>query len=1088
MKLVREHVYYCMAIGLCFALTCFSISPWAALDNDVVLKQKIRSTSSPKASIESKKARTNYFFRMLRDPATNTIPNHIRQRELVYAQTLPRHGNGPRFVLNKATGQLQSATSFTWKEVGPTDVGGRTRALAVSKADPSIIIAGGVSGGIWKSTDRGASWTLKTPSNTALSVTWVAQDPRDGQTGTWYYVSGERDGSAEDQGGTTTFFGNGVYKSTDNGETWFLLSSTFEAEQDATIFDSRFDFNSKIVVSPANGNIYMIANGFGVNRSTDGGNSFTTVLGGSGDHQYADVDVATDGTLVAVLSEADDGGVIAFTPGVYRSTDHGDNWTNITPSSFPASHGRSVLALAPSNQDICYVLTSTGDGNRTNVKFHKITVSTGASAERSANIPDFGDLAGFMNLQGSYNMVISVKPDDENFVLIGGTVLFRSTDGFATVPANEDAGWVGGYAKTNDFSSYPNQHPDQHVMFFDPTDPEVLYAGHDGGISRSNDITAADVAWDNLNNGYNITQFYTVSLPKQAGVVQLNEIGGGTQDNGTPFFKTDATITNSTDITTGDGGYIYIGTNKVYASVQNGIVDRLGAAAFAKPVSPMVTRLPEAQIAPPTDATGAPSFIHPFSVDPGNEEIMYYPIEHVLWRNSQLSTATQSTGWTELTNVKATNGLAISALEPSVSSPSNRLYFGASGNAAPEIYRLDGATTATTGAVNVSIPGVIAGAYVHDITVNPNDGNEVIVVMSNYNIIGLFHSSDAGANWTAIEGNLTGTNNSNTITGPSLRAAAILPTDVSTQYIVATSTGVYSTTVLNGASTSWVQEAPNELGNVVVAALDVRLSDGVVAAATHGRGIFLGTSSANSQTVAADSSATFSASDGSKVDVKFSLGTSVGDTMTYQNFGRIGPSLPGENPPSIPLQVFYLNLSRTATDSIVAKVTVTYTAAQLAAAGVTDETTIVLFRHNASDSTWSKLTTTVDTTANTAMATTNAFSTWSLASAIPTVIAEPAISSAGPLTFSLDQNAPNPFNPDTRIRYSVPKSAQVHLVIYNLLGRKVRTLVDQVQTAGTYEVIWNGLNVQGQSVSSGIYLYRITSGDFQENKKMTLLK
>ena len=1088
MKIERKQVYLFIAIGLCAALVFVAISPWSAWDNGVVLNQNIRSTSSPKASIESKKARTDYFFRMLRDPATNTIPTHIRQRELAYAQTLPRHGNGPRLVLNKATGQLQSATSFIWKEVGPSDVGGRTRALAVSKADPSILIAGGVSGGIWKSTDRGASWTLKTPTNTVLSVTWVAQDPRDGQTDTWYYVSGERDGSAGDQGGTTSFFGNGVYKSTDNGESWSFLTSTFEAGKDATLFDSRFDFISKIIVSPANGNIYTITNGFGVYRSTDGGNSFTTVLGGPGDHQYADVEVATDGTLIAVLSEADDGGAIAFTPGVYRSTDHGDNWTNITPVSFPASHGRSVLALAPSNQDICYVLTSTGDGKRTNVKFHKITVSTGASVERSANIPDFGNPIGFMDLQGNYNMVIIVKPDDENFVLIGGTVLFRSTDGFATTPASENAGWVGGYAKANDVSGYPNQHPDQHILFFDPTDPKSVYSGHDGGISRSNDITAGDVAWDNLNNGYNVTQFYAVSLPKQAGIAQLNEIGGGTQDNGTPFFNTDDVVTNSTDITTGDGAFIYIGTSKVYASSQNGVIDRLGAATFAKPVSPVVTRLPEAQIAPPTTATGAPSFIHPFSVDPSNEEVMYYPIEHVLWRNSQLSSATQSAGWIELTNVKATNGLAISALEPSVNSPSNRLYFGASGNAAPEIYRLDGATTAMTGAVNISISAAATRAFVHDIAVNPNDGNEVIVVLSNYNIIGLFHSSDAGTNWTAIEGNLTGTNNSNTITGPSMRAAAILPMGASTEYIVATSTGVYSTTVLNGASTVWVQEAANEMGNTVVADLDIRLSDGVIAAATHGRGIFLGTSSANSQTVAADSSATFSASDGSKADVKFSLGTAVGATMTYQNSGRTGPSLPGENPPSIPLQFFDLNLSRTATDSIVAKVTATYTAAQLVAAGVTDETTIVLFRYNASDSTWSKLTTMVDTTANTAMATTNTFSTWSLASAIPSAIAEPVISGAGPLTFLLDQNAPNPFNPDTRIRYSVPKPSPVHLVIYNLLGQKVRTLVDQVQTAGTYEVIWNGLNVHGQSVSSGIYLYRITAGDFQEIKKMTLLK
>ena len=87
MKIVRKHVYLFIAIGLCAALIFVGISPWAASDNGVVLKQKIRSTSSPKASIESKKARTDYFFRMLRDPATNTIPTHIRQRELAYAQT-----------------------------------------------------------------------------------------------------------------------------------------------------------------------------------------------------------------------------------------------------------------------------------------------------------------------------------------------------------------------------------------------------------------------------------------------------------------------------------------------------------------------------------------------------------------------------------------------------------------------------------------------------------------------------------------------------------------------------------------------------------------------------------------------------------------------------------------------------------------------------------------------------------------------------------------------------------------------------------------------------------------------------------------
>ena len=143
MKIVRKHVYYGLAIGLCAVFALVTLSPWPASDSSVVPKRKIRSTSSPRASIESKKARADYFFRMLRDPATNRIPANIRQRELAYARTLPRHGAGPRLVLNKTTGQLQTVTGFTWREVGPTDVGGRTRALAVSKADSSIILAGG---------------------------------------------------------------------------------------------------------------------------------------------------------------------------------------------------------------------------------------------------------------------------------------------------------------------------------------------------------------------------------------------------------------------------------------------------------------------------------------------------------------------------------------------------------------------------------------------------------------------------------------------------------------------------------------------------------------------------------------------------------------------------------------------------------------------------------------------------------------------------------------------------------------------------------------------------------------------------------
>ena len=93
-----------------------------------------------------------------------------------------------------------------------------------------------------------------------------------------------------------------------------------------------------------------------------------------------------------------------------------------------------------------------------------------------------------------------------------------------------------------------------------------------------------------------------------------------------------------------------------------------------------------------------------------------------------------------------------------------------------------------------------------------------------------------------------------------------------------------------------------------------------------------------------------------------------------------------------------------------------------------------------------------------------------------------------PEAFSLDQNYPNPFNPNTMIRFSLPKDCWVKLEVYNLLGQKVKTLVDQMLLAGTKEVVWDGKNQAGALVSSGIYFYRIQTKDFTDIKKMVLVK
>ncbi|MCB9211705.1 MAG: hypothetical protein H6609_20270 [Ignavibacteriales bacterium] len=168
--------------------------------------QILLSSSKEKMEIENKKERDEYFYKILRDPATNKIPKNIRQRELLFAGELEKK--------NQSLQKNSGINELTWKEAGPFDVGGRTRALAIDINNKNTIIAGSAGGGIWKSTDNGATWQIKSTTSQILSVTSIAQDKRPGNTSTWYYASGEFDGSNQDLGWTTgRFSGGGIYKS-----------------------------------------------------------------------------------------------------------------------------------------------------------------------------------------------------------------------------------------------------------------------------------------------------------------------------------------------------------------------------------------------------------------------------------------------------------------------------------------------------------------------------------------------------------------------------------------------------------------------------------------------------------------------------------------------------------------------------------------------------------------------------------------------------------------------------------------------------------------------------------------------------------
>ena len=93
-----------------------------------------------------------------------------------------------------------------------------------------------------------------------------------------------------------------------------------------------------------------------------------------------------------------------------------------------------------------------------------------------------------------------------------------------------------------------------------------------------------------------------------------------------------------------------------------------------------------------------------------------------------------------------------------------------------------------------------------------------------------------------------------------------------------------------------------------------------------------------------------------------------------------------------------------------------------------------------------------------------------------------------PESYALHQNYPNPFNPVTKIEYDIPGGGNVSLIIYDIMGRQVKTLVSGFQPAGYHEIIWNGINDQQEQVGAGMYLYRVESAGFIKTKKMVLLK
>ncbi|WP_420316027.1 FlgD immunoglobulin-like domain containing protein [Ekhidna sp.] len=775
--------------------------------------------------------RVEYLQLLARDPETGTIPNNIHQTELIFERQLAANTS------NLRTQQLSI------QSLGPNNVGGRTRAVAFDSRDENIIIAGGVSGGIWKSIDGGLSWVKKSNPENRNSVTCLVQDTRPGREDTWYHGTGEIVGNSAG-GGAAPFRGNGIYKSIDNGESWEPLVSTQNTTPN--FFFSPFQYIWNIEINPTNldeDEIIVAAFG-GILRSTDGGDNWEVMLGRdllSGDtidlnranaSYYTSLERSENNVFYAGLStETPIGDTLEIPPpdaGIFYSLS-GQDWTEITPATSESRYRRIAIGSSPSDPDITYFMI---DSSPILILEHKLSLMDDPQRIFGFDpsprvIPDVDENLGVLNTQGSYNMMISVHPEDPNIVFVGGTNLFRSTDAFRT---KESIDWVGGYHPEGGSGEYPNHHPDQHDLLFLPSDPNVAISANDGGLRITDDIVSDSVLWESRNNGFVTSQFFTIAQSKNRGE---STVIGGMQDNGTDISSGGLSWNG---VIGGDGSYVATTNDNLlwFTSFQRGQTLRLtfndsnGITSFAR-VDPGSLVAQEGSLY---------LFINPYVLDPLNQNRMFFAGGNHLYYHpnvSQIPGGSQtptSLGWKKVHNLSLSNGL-VSAVE--ISNDGDKVYFGSSDG---KLFRLNNAQTEIEFQVTSITSSIFPEAgYVSSIAVDPDDNEHVVVVFSNYNVPSIFESHDGGASFDDISGNLE-ENPDGTGSGPSIRWIEIIPKSNSDLFLAGTSVGLYSTESTSGNGTLWVKESPDEIGSAIITMMDYRPVDGRLVIATHGNGVF----------------------------------------------------------------------------------------------------------------------------------------------------------------------------------------------------------------------------------------------------------
>ncbi|MDC1067842.1 T9SS type A sorting domain-containing protein [Candidatus Kapabacteria bacterium] len=772
--------------------------------------------------------------------------------------------NAKRFSLNKISklsklkkdNPNRKLSAYDWNRRGPYHTGGRTRAAKFDIRDEKRILAAMSSGGVWLSEDAGDSWRKVSPADQNHSITDIIQDPRPGNQDTWYYSTGERIASR-------FRVGYGIFKSTDNGETWFHLESTV-GDSRPFIHDDQFDLVYRMVIDhtqPIGTDIIYAATTFGsIMKTEDGGDTWNRDFGPNffnNAQQYKDIVITESGVLYASIS----GALQNSGTGIFRKAPNED-WVNITPSNYNSVFNRIVFGVNPQNENSIYIFATTnGSGIRTtnsrgdslwhSLWRYQYKLGNGASdggnwEDLSNNLPNPEKIRHQVNSQGGYDMHIAVDPFDTNYVYIGAVNLYRSSSAWNDKEFDVIGGTCPGEDETCDYHyRYPNHHADLHNIFFSKNS-SVMYTCSDGGLHKTNDNKSENVEWISLNNGLFSTQFYNIGID-HTDINNFN-IVGGTQDNGS-FYSNQRIVDHQwNEVLRADGFNCEIANNSEF------IITSQNTSRQPK-IKIWKSELDENGDVEKTrriDPIGGEEFQWNTSLalDPNNSNIMYVAGGRILWRQNDLSKIeldgskdSISIGWDSLPQTSIPNynfdsprsGNEITAVSVSTNPP-NIVYYGTSNS---NVYRIENANSNDPVVIDLRTNSFPTNGNVNSIAINPDNADEIILAFSDYGVKSLWHSLDGGDNWQNIEGSL-GVDSRNPGDGPGVLWVEILPLDDGIIYLAGTTDGLFITSIINGEYTPWQLEAIESIGTAYIASIDTRKEDKYVAIGTYSTGIFDG--------------------------------------------------------------------------------------------------------------------------------------------------------------------------------------------------------------------------------------------------------